>query len=69
MYGAIKYSYKKLDQIVQQFFERLVSKIVDKNILKIPRFCKNWLQYKCETQIILVFKSGNGLLFYKNDIN
>ena len=43
--STIKYAYKKLDQIVQLFFERLVSKIVDKNILKIPRFCKIWLEY------------------------
>ena len=57
---------KKLEQIVQRFFEHLVSRIVDKNILKIPRFCKIWLEYLCENEM-LVFKSGNVLLFYKND--
>ena len=30
VYGPIKYSYKKLDQIIKRFFERLVLKIVDK---------------------------------------
>ena len=57
---------KKLDQIVQRFFKRLVSKSVDKNIQKI---CKIWLEYLCENQIMLIFRSGNVFLFYKNDIN
>ena len=45
MYGPIKYSYEKFNQIVQLFFYHLVSKIVDKNTLIIPRFCKIWLEY------------------------
>ena len=50
MYEPIKYSYKELDQIVQQFFERLESKIVDKDILKIPRFARFGLNISVKTK-------------------
>ena len=69
VYIPIKYSYQKLDQNLQQFFANLAWKILNKHVLKSPRFCQIWPKYWCKNQTISVFKLGNFILFYGNIIN
>ena len=69
VYIPIKYSYQKLDLNLQRFFANLAWKILNKHVLKSPRFCQIWPKYWCKNQTISVFKLGNLILFYGNIIN
>ena len=69
VYIPIKYSHQKLDLNLQWFFANLAWKILNKHVLKSPRFCQIWPKYWYKNQTISVFKLGNLILFYGNIIN